>query len=143
MKQFVKPKFNSMKTYVKISILAVAVMVLFVRAMGTEKHAVQGADKAAVEIPADVKAVIDNKCYMCHSPEGRSADAKADLLWDSIPSYPKAKLIAKLDKIIDVLNDGTMPPAKFVESQPKAAITAEESKLLKAWAEKTADGLLK
>lgn len=143
MTQIVKPKFNSMKTYVKISILAVAVMVLFVRAMGTEKHAVQGAAKAAVEIPADVKAVIDNKCYMCHSAQGRSPEAKADLLWDSIPDYPKAKLIGKLDKIIEVLNDGTMPPAKFLEMQPKAAITADESKLLKAWAEKTADDLMK
>lgn len=133
-----------MKTYAKLSLLVVLIMVLFVRAMVTEHRSGSNAEKqVSVVIPAEVKAVIDNKCYMCHSPEGRSPEAKADLLWDSIPNYPKAKLIGKLDKIIEVLDKGAMPPAKFVEMQPKAAITADESKLLKEWAEKTADELMK
>jgi hypothetical protein len=95
------------------------------------------------EYPANVKAVIDLKCYGCHNLEGKSADAKKGLLWDSIPSYSKAKQVAKLDDIIGVLDDGSMPPEKFVEKKPEAKLTKEESKILKSWAEKTAGNLMK
>lgn len=133
-----------MKTYVKLSVLVAVVLVLFVRAKVVDHRAPSDAGmKSAVVIPAEVKAIIDSKCYGCHSPQGRSDEAKADLLWDSIPHYPKAKLISRLDGIIEVLDKGTMPPTKYVESKPEAAITAAESKVLKAWAEKTADELMK
>lgn len=133
-----------MKNYVKVTLLVAVVLGLFVRAKVSDHAAPSDAAmKADVVIPADVKAIIDSKCYGCHSAQGRSADAKADLMWDSIPLYAKAKLISRLDGIIEVLDKGTMPPPKFVESQPHAAITAEQSQQLKAWATKTADELLK
>jgi mono/diheme cytochrome c family protein len=133
-----------MKNYVKLTLLVAVVLVLFVRAKVSDHTAPSDAGmRADVVIPADVKVIIDSKCYGCHSAQGRSADAKADLMWDSIPLYAKAKLISRLDGIIKVLDKGEMPPPKFVEAQPHAAITADQSKQLKAWAEKTADELLK
>ena len=99
--------------------------------------------QAGITFPADVKAVIDNKCYGCHSKDGRSAEAKQDLLWDSIPLYPKERQIAVLDDISGVLAKGKMPPEKMVEMHPEAKLSPEQVALLKKWAETTADDLMK
>ena len=92
--------------------------------------------------PATVKTVIDNKCYGCHSVKGKSDDAKKAVMWDSIPNLEKGKLIAKLNNIINVLNDGSMPPEDVVKKYPDAKLLLKERKILKDWAEATADSLL-
>ena len=97
---------------------------------------------AAFVYPANVKTVIDNKCYGCHSIKGRSDDAKEALMWDSVPNLEKGKLVAKLNDMIDVLNDGSMPPEDVVKKYPDAKLLDEERKILKDWAEATADSLL-
>ncbi|MGK7393482.1 MAG: heme-binding domain-containing protein [Candidatus Cyclobacteriaceae bacterium M3_2C_046] len=88
-----------------------------------------------------VKILIDNKCYGCHSPEGKSDDAKEALLWDDLPTLEKTKQIAILDEIIEVLDEGTMPPEKFLAKKPEAKLTEAEVTLLRDWAETTADKL--
>ena len=133
-----------MKTLIKISFLLVLVIALFVRARYND-HArdLSARQQAEISFPPDVKAVIDNKCYGCHSLEGKSDDAKEGLMWDSIPLYPKARQIAVLDDISDVLEKGEMPPEKMIEMHPEAALTKDQVALLRNWAENTADGLMK
>jgi uncharacterized membrane protein len=133
-----------MKTSLKISILLVLVLVLFVRARYSETPAVvHSSRQVSIALPADVKAVVDNKCYGCHSVKGMSAEAKEDLMWDSIPLYDKDRQIAVLDDIGDVVAKGDMPPEKFVQMHPEAKLTADEVKLIRDWAESTADELMK
>jgi len=93
--------------------------------------------------PASVKKVIDQKCYGCHSVKGESQDAKDALMWDDLPGLEKAKLVATLDNIIGVLEDGTMPPEDVIEKYPDAKLLDEERKVLHKWAEAKADSLLK
>lgn len=133
-----------MKTSIKISLLLILAVALFVRARYSD-HAkdVSMRQKAGITFPSDVKAVIDNKCYGCHSKDGKSDEAKADLLWDSIPLYPKARQIAVLDDIAEVLKKGEMPPEEFIEKYPEAKLSPEQVALLKKWAETTADDLMK
>jgi uncharacterized membrane protein len=132
-----------MKASLKIAGLILIVVALFVRAKIVDHHESLNAGKQSVfEYPAEIKTIIDNKCYGCHSIKGKSDDAKAALMWDSIPSYTQAKQVARLDKIIEVLNEGTMPPKEVIEKWPDAKISAEDVKVLKAWAEKTADAIL-
>jgi cytochrome c553 len=133
-----------MKTSIKISILLILIVVLFVRARYSD-HAkdVSMRHQVGITIPADVKAVVDNKCYGCHSKDGRSVEAKQDLLWDSIPLYPKARQIAVLDDISEVLEKGKMPPEKMIEMHPEAKLSPEQVALIKKWAETTADDLMK
>ncbi len=133
-----------MKTSTKIFLLLLPVVALFIRA----RHSDSPADLPVkhvngIVLPADVKAVVDNKCYGCHSVDGQSDDAKEGLMWDSIPHYSKARQIAVLDDIAEVLEKNEMPPAKFLESHPDAKISPAESKLLQKWAENTADELMK
>jgi hypothetical protein len=98
---------------------------------------------ANFEYPMAVKAIIDKKCYGCHSVQGKSDKAKKSLMWDSIPNFSKPKLVAKLDDIIDVLDQGAMPPKEVVEKYPNAKLLPEESEMLKKWAEAAADSLMK
>jgi hypothetical protein len=133
-----------MKTSVKVFLMVLLPVALFVQARYAGDSGVKNAGKqTAIGTPDNVKAVIDNKCYMCHSTKGRSQEARDHLMWDSIPLYPKAKLIAKLDDIIDVLDDGKMPPKKMVEMNPDAALSPEELLALRNWAQAASDSLLK
>jgi hypothetical protein len=133
-----------MKTPLKITLLLFFTVALFVRARHND-HAKDATvrQQAAITFPADVKAVIDSKCYGCHSKDGRSDEAKEDLLWDSIPLYTKDRQIAVLDDISEVLEKGKMPPEKMIEMHPEAKLSREQVELLKKWAETTADDLMK
>lgn len=133
-----------MKTSIKISLLIILTVALFVRARYSD-HAkdVSVRHQGGITFPADVKAVIDNKCYGCHSIDGKSDDAKEALMWDSIPLYPKARQIAVLDDISEVLEKGTMPPEEVIKKYPEMKLAPEQVALLKKWAENTADDLLK
>ncbi len=133
-----------MKTFIKISLFLFLAFALFVRARYND-HArdMSVSHQEGITFPTDVKAVIDNKCYGCHSMDGKSDEAKEDMMWDSIPLYPKARQIAVLDDISDVLEKGKMPPEKMIEMHPEAALTPEQADLLRNWAETTADDLLK
>jgi hypothetical protein len=133
-----------MKTSIKISLLLFLAVTLFVRARYSD-HAKDVSIRyhEGITIPADVKAVVDNKCYSCHSKDGHSVEAKQDLLWDSIPLYTKARQIAVLDDISKVLEKGKMPPEKMIQMHPEAALSKEQVALIKNWAETTADDLLK
>jgi hypothetical protein len=133
-----------MKTSLKLAFFLLLLVAFFVRARYVSPSAEKSSRRqVAVEIPADVKALVDNKCYGCHSDKGRSQEAKDDLMWDSIPHYDKAKQVAVLDDIVDVLDKGKMPPEKMIEMHPEAKLKPEEVKFLKAWAESTADQIMK
>lgn len=88
------------------------------------------------------RTVIDNKCYGCHSAEGKSQDAKDALMWDSLPGLNKIKIIATLDEIIEVLDENMMPPEEVVKKYPEMKLLEPERKTLMSWAESKADSLL-
>ena len=92
---------------------------------------------------AEVKKVIDKKCYGCHSASGKSKDAKNALMWDSLPNLQKSKILATLDDIIKVLKKNEMPPENAVKNYPEMKLLPPESKLLQEWAEAKADSLLR
>ena len=92
--------------------------------------------------PSGVKKVIDLKCYGCHSIKGKSDDAKEALMWDSLPKLEKSKLVATLDDIIEVLEEGSMPPEEVVKKYPEAKLLPAERDVLHAWATAAADSLL-
>ncbi len=92
--------------------------------------------------PMDVMTLITNKCLGCHSPSGRSDKAKKKLMWVQLQYMEPADLIAKLDEIAEVVEEGEMPPAKMIERFPNLKLTDDEVALLKDWAESTTNAAM-
>jgi hypothetical protein len=103
----------------------------------------QAGQNSAFIYPAEVKKVIDEKCYGCHNVKGKSQDAKDALLWDSLPNLQKGKIIATLDDIIKVLKENKMPPEQAIKKFPEMKMLPGEVTTLQSWAEVTADNMLK
>lgn len=100
-------------------------------------------DSVVIKYPKNVKAIVDAKCINCHSPESKNQKAKDKLLWGELPKLDRAKQISKMDDIIEVLEKGSMPPKRTLETKPELKLTNSEVKTMKKWAEATADKLLK
>jgi cytochrome c551/c552 len=125
-------------------VMACVAIFLFVRSNKIEKQDQLPANPDTVVVfSPEARAIIDNKCFGCHNPESKNEKAKKKLQWDNIPTLAKAKQIAMLDEILEVLEKGEMPPAKFLEMKPEARLTEEEAKLLTDWANTNADKLMK
>jgi uncharacterized membrane protein len=87
----------------------------------------------APALPADVKAIVQQKCYGCHNAESKNEKAKAKLDWDELEASKKAKALAKMTKITEILEEGSMPPSKFLDSNPDKKLTESEVETLMEW----------
>jgi uncharacterized membrane protein len=99
-------------------------------------------NKGDIDIPENVKSVLDNKCFGCHNSESEADKAKDKLLLDKLGDLSKAKMIATFVDIAEVASEGEMPPEKFLEQKPEKKLTEEEQNLIAEWANQTADNLL-
>ncbi len=89
-----------------------------------------------IEIPAEVKAVLDNKCTGCHSNDAKGGKSKMKMNFDKFTNgeYSTGKTISKLGKITKQLDKGKMPPKKYLDKYPDKKLTEEENQLLVNWA---------
>ncbi len=96
-----------------------------------------------VKYPKKVDALIKNKCYGCHSPQGKAEKARNALNWDDLASLSPKDIGAKAGAIQKVVEGGMMPPAGFLEKMPDKKLTAVEAALLAKWAKKVGKKALK
>ncbi len=89
-----------------------------------------------------IMAIIENKCMGCHNPEARNEKAREKLQWEKLPSMSKAEVVGKFDKIIEILDEGSMPPEKMLARFPDKALTKKETRMMKEWFEVMADELI-
>ncbi|NOX84785.1 MAG: heme-binding domain-containing protein [Chlorobi bacterium] len=132
-----------MKKYLIIP-LAAFVAVLFLNFAAPEK--VQNTNATfspGLAIPDDVQQIIDNHCSGCHSSDSKNEKAKKKLKFDKLTQLRKSKQVAKLGKIADVIKEDEMPPAKFLEHKPQAALSADQKTTLISWAESASGSLVK
>lgn len=94
-------------------------------------------------IPEGINSILDKSCFGCHNSESTNDKAKEKLLIDKLPDLSKAKLVAKLDGIAEIVGKNEMPPEKFLAKYPDKALTKEEAEQLKEWAENTSEELMK
>jgi uncharacterized membrane protein len=85
------------------------------------------------DMPANIKAIVDQKCYGCHNAGSKNEKAKAKLDWDTFEASKKSKQMATKGKIVEVLEAGEMPPAKFLENKPEGKLTEAELATLLEW----------
>ncbi|MCH6236238.1 heme-binding domain-containing protein [Cognataquiflexum rubidum] len=87
----------------------------------------------APDMPANVKAVVEQKCYGCHNAESKNEKGKAKLDWDAFEATKKSKQLATMAKINETLAKGEMPPAKFLENKPEGKLSESDLATLMEW----------
>lgn len=118
-----------MQKTLQLGLLLLAAFVLFPGFMATS-----GGSK--FKIPKKVNTIIQDKCYGCHSAEGKSQKAKDKLMWDDLAGLPAEQQVEKLKAIAKVLEKGSMPPEKFLEKMPEKKLTDKETAAMSKWASK-------
>jgi hypothetical protein len=121
-----------------------ALMVLFIQAKrpSESKNTTFQAD-TVVEFSAEIKAIIDQKCIGCHNANSKNEKGKKKLQWENVATLSKAKQIGLMDEIIEVLDEGKMPPEKYLSFKPEGKLSEDEVKMIKEWANANAERLMK
>lgn len=99
--------------------------------------------KAAEQMPDNIKAIIDKSCFDCHNSDSRNEDAKEDLDFKTFDKLSKIKKIGALKHIGETVEEGEMPPKRFLERFPDKKLTDEEIKSIIDWVEKESLTLIK
>lgn len=93
-------------------------------------------------IPEEIGAILKTSCLGCHNAEARSEDAKKAVQFDLWDDYRVTKKIGILGKIGEVVEEGKMPPEKFLDKNPDKKLTEEHQKLLVDWTKKESERLM-
>ena len=93
-------------------------------------------------IPEEVGAILTSFCLDCHNAEGRSEDAKNAVQFDNWDDYRVTKKIGILGKMGEVIEEGKMPPKKYLENNPDKKLTEEQQKLLFDWTKQESERLM-
>jgi len=101
------------------------------------------ANTSKLEIPDNIKVILDKSCMGCHNDASKNQKGKMKLNFDKFNNgkYSTGKQIAKLNGIVKTLEKGKMPPKKFKAKYPDRVPSADEVKLLSDWAKAQAKSL--
>lgn len=99
-------------------------------------------EEVTFEIPENIQNILDQSCFGCHNIDASSDKAKKKLMLDQLHELSNAKLIGKLDGIAQTIEEGEMPPEKFLAKNPDKALTADQKETLINWANNKANQLL-
>ncbi len=97
----------------------------------------------AVDMPDNVKAIIEKSCFGCHNTDSKNDKAKDKLDLKTLGDLDTPKMIHALKEISEVVEENDMPPAKFLEKFPDKKLTDVEKKILMDWADNQAKSLMK
>jgi len=136
-----------MRTFIKLVIAAVLVFALLqlVRPSIPEKPAT-----AELQVPPEVKHIIEKDCYSCHSDRRRLSwfdqivpgywlvrhdilTAREHLNFSTLASKPAAAQKATLYEAVNMIQLGAMPLPSFLKLHPDAKVTPDELSTLKAY----------
>jgi mono/diheme cytochrome c family protein len=98
-------------------------------------------EAATYSVPDDVQKILDNSCIGCHNSDSKNIKGKGKLKFDEFADMKLHKQVGKLADIAEVVNEGDMPPSKFLKSNPDRELTYEEKVKLANWAAEMAEKL--
>lgn len=128
--------------YLSSGIIAVFLLSGFVLAERSGLEQDEEKNEVLNYMPDNINTLINQSCFGCHNTEGRNEDAKEELNFTNWEEYSIAKKLQTLGKICETIEEGEMPPARFLEFSPEAKLSDEEIQLICEWAEIESDKLL-
>ncbi|MCK5856793.1 MAG: heme-binding domain-containing protein [Bacteroidales bacterium] len=125
-----------------ITILVPAMLFVFSMSFMFDVEKIEEPSKAIsstsskLEMPENIKGILDKSCMGCHNDASTSTKGKMKLNFDKFNNgkYSTGKQIAKLNGIVKSLTKAKMPPKKFLSKYPDRALSADDSKALSDWA---------
>ena len=107
------------------------------------KPGVANASVSKLEIPDNIKSILDKSCMGCHGGEASNQKAKMKLNFAKFNNgkYSLGKQIAKLNGIAKSVEKGKMPTKKFVAKYPDRALSDADAKALIEWAKAQASAM--
>ena len=120
--------------FLVITISAISLTILSFTIKNNSKALSSNTDVTVYEVPADVQEIIDNSCYGCHNTDSKSTKSKMKLNFDDMSNLKQGKLVGKLHRIYNAVNDVDMPPKKFIDKYPDKELSASDTETLKSWA---------
>lgn len=128
-----------MKTTRFISVAAMLFLFLAFVINASEKPSREG---NKVDFPKEVNAIIEKSCFGCHNTDSRNEDAREDLDFKTFNNLGMVKKVGALREIAKMVEEGKMPPEKFLEKYPERKLNDQEKETLIIWAQKEAQKLI-
>jgi len=94
------------------------------------------------EFPEEISVILKTSCYDCHFTGAKAEKALKAANFEEWEGYRATKKIALLGEICNVVEDGKMPPQKYLEHKPDSKLSEEQIKLLCEWTEQEAEKLM-
>jgi len=92
--------------------------------------------------PEEIGAILKSSCYDCHSTGSRSEDALKAVHFDTWNDYRVTKKIGILGKMGEVIEEGKMPPKKYLDNKPDRKLTEDQTKKLLEWTKTESERLM-
>ena len=102
----------------------------------------QPSQPPVADIPENVEKILASTCYNCHTTGAKAEDAVKALdfkVWDE---YRLSKQIALLGDISKVLEEGKMPPKKYIEYNPEKKLSEEQIQEVVDWTKAESEKLM-
>jgi len=99
--------------------------------------------KGDQEIPEEISSILKSSCYDCHSKGANSEKAQKAVQFDLWDDYRLTKKIGLLAEIGEVIEEGDMPPKKYLEHKPDRKLTESQKTNLVEWTKKESERLMK
>lgn len=135
----------------RIVVRAIIVLALVFAALQLVRPGIpQKPATAEVQVPPEVRTILERDCYSCHSDQRRLAwfdqvvpaywlvrsdvlDARGHLDFSTLGSKPPAVQRATLFEAVTMMQLGTMPLPRFLALHPEAKVRPEDLEKLKAY----------
>ncbi len=92
--------------------------------------------------PEEISTILKTSCYDCHYTGAEAEKALKAVNFEEWEGYRAIKKVAVLGEICKVLEEGKMPPQKYLEHKPDNKLSEKQVKLLCEWTEQEAEKLM-
>ena len=93
-------------------------------------------------IPDEITSILKTSCYDCHYTGSSSEKALNALNFEKWDDYRLTKQIGLLGDIGEVVEEKKMPPGKYLENKPEAALSDALIKQLADWTRQESEKLM-
>lgn len=115
--------------------LAIGILFLFFQSFRPEIP-------AEAVFPDEITAILESSCHDCHYTGASSEKALNALNFANWDEYRTIKQIGLLGDIGEVVEEKKMPPGRYLENKPAAALSEKQIEMLVEWTRQEAEKLM-